>query len=42
VRCDWPHPIEEALCKDSIAGFDVLTDAAKVQHHGHLSLMGLC
>lgn len=41
VRCDWPRPIEEALCKDSIAGFDVLTDAAKVQHHGHLSLMGL-
>ncbi|KAF3052549.1 hypothetical protein E8E11_004299 [Didymella keratinophila] len=29
VRCDWAHTVEEALCKDPIAGFDVLTDAAK-------------
>jgi hypothetical protein len=31
VRCDWPHTIEEALCKDSITGHDMLTKAAKVQ-----------
>lgn len=30
VRCDWPHTIEEALCKHSTMGHDVLTETAKV------------
>jgi hypothetical protein len=40
VRCDWPHTIKEALCKDPVTDFDVLTNAAKVHCHGHRSLNG--
>lgn len=35
VRCEWPHTIEEALCKDPVTGYDVLTEAAKVRIHRH-------
>ncbi|KAJ4990508.1 C6 transcription factor [Stagonosporopsis vannaccii] len=31
VRCEWPLPLEEALCMDSTTGEAVFTDAAKAQ-----------